>query len=231
MKRIEITFLLTGTLVVILLLTYAYAQSMSNNYTNRDYGFVIWLPDDWEIKDGIASGTVVKAVYRDEFNRVAMITINVQRLATDAVQDFKNTSPERVAEVIRRNYGNSTMVLNCGSTYIDGEYAVWIKNRMKHSDVMDRLAVTYVIPHNNFLFTVSGLADAEIYPNMESLLEKSITSMGFGFGNKDLIPDVTESSESILVSFLKAWWKVFLMVILTSVFIGVVKFVIAKSKK
>ena len=78
-----------------------------------------------------------------------MITINTQRLAKGEAQAIKNGSPEEIFEVIKRQYagqGITMMLLDSGVTSINGEYAIWFKHRMKKSQIMDKVFLTYNMP-------------------------------------------------------------------------------------
>ena len=149
---------------------------------NQEYGFTIQFPDGWTIKDGIASGTIVNAVHRDESCKVTMITINTHRLAEGEDHTMKNNSPEEIFKVVKREYagqGTTMTLLDSGVTSINGEYAIWHKHRMQMLQVMDKVFLTYTIPRKENLFIVAGSANPDIYPEVESLLKESITSLRF----------------------------------------------------
>lgn len=211
-----------------------YAQNISNAYTNEEYGFTIQFPDGWTIKEGVASGTIVNAVHRDESGKVAMITINTQRLAEGEDYSFRNTSPEEVFELVRRQFtgqGITITLLDSGVTSINGEYAVWHKYRLRMLPVMDKVCLTYNILRKEKLFIVAGSANPKIYPKVEPTLKESISSLHFKTSYQSPNLHITKPRESWLMSILKGWGQVFLFVLVMSAIIGIGKYILAKSKK
>ncbi|MBW8039038.1 MAG: SUMF1/EgtB/PvdO family nonheme iron enzyme [Planctomycetes bacterium] len=206
----------------------------TNTYTNEKYRFTIQFPNGWTIKDGVASGTIVNAVYRDESGKVAMITINAQRLAEGEGHSFRNTSPEEVFELVKRQFtgrGIRMALLDSGLTYINGEYSVWHKYRMKMPQVIDKTFLTYNIPRKENLFIVSGSANPEIYPKVESILKESIASLHFDSDYQSPNFHITKPEESWLTSFLMGFGKILLFVLAMSAIVGIGKYILAKSKR
>ena len=221
-------------LVLIVLAAFSYARNTYSSYRNQAYGFTIQFPDGWTIKEGVASGTIVNAVNRDELGNVAMVSINAQRLAQGEDYSLRNTSPEEVFESARRQLvgqGITMMLLDSGVTSINGEYAIWHKYSMKMSQVMDKVCLSYNIPRDRNLFILAGSANPEMYPEVEPILKESITSLHFETSSQ--VPNVrnTKSGESWLMSLLKAYGKVFLLMLATGAGIAIVKYIIHRSKK
>ncbi|MBN2272479.1 MAG: hypothetical protein JXN61_17840 [Sedimentisphaerales bacterium] len=157
-------------------------QSTSDAYRNDEYGFTVQFPDGWITGQGVASGTVAKAVHKNEAGKVAMVNINVQELAEGDGDALKKHSAEEVFQIVTQQFsgqGREITLLDSGVTSVGGEHAIWHKYRLQQSHLMDKVFLTYNIIHDNYLFVVSGSADHGMYPEMDSLLRESIMSIRF----------------------------------------------------
>jgi len=208
-------------------------KEMSGIHRNEKYGFTIWLPLGWTIKEGIAAGTIVNAVHRDESGKVAMITVNTQKLAEGEYHSMRNSSPEEIFESVKRQFtaqGITMTLLDSGVSSLNGEDAIWHKCRIM-SEVMDKVWLTYNIPREENLFIVTGSADPEMYPEVESILKESITSVRFDTSYQGLNLDIPTRGDSWLMSILKGYGEVFLLVLATTGGIAILKYIIGRSNQ
>lgn len=213
--------------------TNEFQNSISNIYRSNKYGFTIWLPPGWTIKEGIADGTIVKAVHRDESGKVAMITVNKQRLAEGEYHAMMNSTPEEIFESVKRQFtaqGITMTLLDSGVSSINSEDAIWHKCRII-SQIMDKVWLTYNIPRKENLFIVTGSADNQMYPEVGSILKESITSVRFDTSYQGTNLDIPTRGDSWLMSILKAYGEVFLLVLATSVGIVILKYLIGRSNQ
>jgi len=210
-----------------------YAGKIPNSYTNENYGFTISFPTGWEIKGSSQKNTLVKAVHKDMHNRIALIAIAAYDIGMDG-DIWEVTGEDMFEKSFRADYPNiDATLLDSGKTIINGKHVLWTKIMVKDAWFGPMVSLNYHLVHNKILFRISGSADTDTkwFEENESTFKESISSIDFRTSYQSSNLHIKERGESWLMSILKGWGQVFLLVLATIAVIGIVKYALAKSKK
>ena len=149
-------------------------------YKDSHHRFTISFPSGWTIKSGASSDTVVKAVHKDSQGRLAMISISAIRLKQ--APDICKMNPRQLFAVGRSgNPGLDMVLLDSGTTTINGKCAVWNKIDTRGPIAASSLGRKYFLIHSSTLFTVDAITDRDprYYAQFEPILEETVHTLKF----------------------------------------------------
>jgi hypothetical protein len=197
-------------------------------YENAEYGFSIQFPPGWKIKEGAAKETVVKAVHRDSAGRLAMIAIAAFRLRNSF--DLHQVDTTTLFEMGKAGSpGIDLVLLDDGEDDINGTYAKWLKTEIREPKIASIIGRKYYIVHGKTLFQIDAVTerDPKYYERYENILEGSVRTFRFssppaGRGSPSIV--VTPKNESWSRSFFTAYMKVFLLLLLTSAVVALMRY-------
>ena len=204
-------------------------------YRNGEYGFSIVFPAGWKIKGGAAKETVVKAVHRDRAGWLAMITIAAIRLGEPF--DLHQVDATTLFEMGEAGSpGIELVLLDDGEDYINGTYAKWLKTEIREPKIASTIGRRYYIVHGKTLFLIDAVTtrDPGYYERYAQILEGSVRTFRFssppaGPGSPSIV--VTPKNESWPRSFFTAYMEVFLLLLLVSGLIPLVRYLVGVMRQ
>jgi hypothetical protein len=219
---------LISSLIAFVFIGFARADA----FISEEYGFTINLPAGWEVKDGTASNTIIKAVYRDASGKLALISVSAYR--TDAEGDIWDVSPRQMFEALHNEYpGAETELLDSGKTVVDGEHAIWTFVDVRSPPIVTMLTRSYYFVREPFLFTINTSTDRgqTWFEQHAHTFEKAVASFRFLNENEESkLGSAQAQHESLWTSFFKAYGKTFLMVAGMAIAFGLLKLLRGKIK-
>jgi hypothetical protein len=174
MKKI-LTTLMTVMLVLLVVSPAAFASDMKK-YRNDNEHYSILVPSDWEYQDVnnidfVSSKNI--SLFAATKSRDAIYIDKYPGVIPQPLEDWSDKTREKFLQGLKNKVKNSTFK-ESGETYINNHKLLW----MKFSD-SNIETVSYIIVHNNSLYTIGYLYHTD---NREKILPKiteSINSLKF----------------------------------------------------
>ncbi len=158
--------------------------ALSETYFNQEHEFSIEFPEGWTVKGSMNPETIIKAVYRDEQDRIAQVTIAAYELPFEVSETEANTlTADDMWEGLKNQFADFRIKRHgSGTTKIRSRRVVW-----NFVEVMDPPQAKMVGKHYNFirgryLYRVSAMADSgmNFYKEVLPKMEAAIATLAFG---------------------------------------------------
>lgn len=126
-------------------------KKVGQTYSDPDLGFSIVFPAGWTVKEPISSDSIIiKAIRRGENHKLAALNIHAWEL--DGSVNVAAMSPQELFDL---TYADQGVLLDSGIENLNGHRATWMKMKLTAMGVQG-YALTYVLAHNNILFSLHG---------------------------------------------------------------------------
>jgi len=148
-------------------------------YTNDEFGFTIEFPENWEVKEGAAASTIIKAVHKDASGLVLQITIAVY--PGNYKRDIWSYTGAQMLEIFKMTVGTDAALLDWGKTTFSGEHALWAMIEAR-SPILPYLTWNNNVIRGPRLFMINALAAGSAAPSFaqhEAEIDRAIRSFRF----------------------------------------------------
>lgn len=164
------------TTTFILLLSAALAAA-GERYYNQEYGFSLDVPAGWLVSKSAQPNTVVKFVYRNAEDHIAVLSIA-------AYPDFRiELTPDSMYATFRQEYRDFTYNrIASGTSRIRSMDAVWNVIEITDPPQARIVGKQYHFRRNGKLWRVSAMTDSgrHFFGNVLPAMDQAIATIAFG---------------------------------------------------
>ena len=167
----------------------------AETYTNEEHGFAIDFPVGWQVKGSSQKNTIIKAVYKDEQGRLAMVS--VAAYPAEPGWDPWGVTGEQMYQRFKQTYPNAdSALLDSGRTLVGGEHAIWTLIDLRSPAILSTLSRSYHFVRQPTLFRVSTSSDRDPawFAQHESAFQESVKSFRFLNAQVQPCPNIVQPS-------------------------------------
>jgi hypothetical protein len=153
----------------------------ADRYYNRGEEFSIDAPTGWEVKKSPHPNTIVKFVYRDNVDRIAVLSIAAYE--ESGLDSISPLTADRMYDRIKREFRDFTVSrLASGTSRIRSMEAVWNLIKITETPQARIIGKHYHFRRNGKLWRISAQTDSgkEFFATILPAMEKSISTFAFG---------------------------------------------------